>query len=506
MKAPGLSNITVSSGDKPISTNSPNVIGLLVNSKRGIPNKKKFLSTFEQAQTYLGDFSVNSYTMYVLKSLMDFHGANKVWVNRVVGSTAVKATGTLGTDPSDIEFTLESPGADGNNFKVIITKHTLLDEYTVSLYAPVNSVDTLIWTASGLSSDPADVKYLVSYINNNCDWLTLTDSMNSKTTFDALFASGSVTVTFTGGVDSAPIVTDYAGNSANKTGVYAFDSEKSITTLMVPDSTIVVDGASALAQDALVASMVAWCEGKEKVNYVDVVPKDVTADNVKALVIDDWNLDSINAVIYWNWVKILDPLTGVAKLIPPHGTAVGVWNEVDGREGVHKAPANEICKGVIGLQYEDVTEGERGLLNEIGVNPIIALDGFRVYGARMRTTDAEWKYIHVRRTYQMHLSSIIDSSNWIVFTIKDNKTMGTVRRNIENYFRKHDRRLNPSGSLYNKKNPTEAPYYVIVDERNNTGNDGELVIDWGICIVDTNEFVKYRTSQWDGGQETVRVQ
>jgi|GEM_PF-4683203 len=513
MEAPGLVHKEQSSGNKPVQEKSPSVYAVLINSKRGIPNRRKFVTTFEQAQKYLGDFDPSSYTMYVLQQLMVRHKANQVYLNRVVGSAAAKATGTLtettsGVD-NTIEFELQSPGTDGDNFELVITKNPLRDEYEVSLTALMNGDRFEVYGTDGLKSDPNDAKYIPTFLNTNCDWLTVTDNISDKASFDGEFSSvDSVTVTFSGGADDAPKLTDYQGSFSNKTGVYAFDGEGSIRTLLVPDNVNVKDSGDAAAQDQLDTAMVSYVDNKDYMIYVTVTPQGENAQTAKTTILDTWALDSKNLAVYWNWIKVTDPLTGYEKLIPPHGDDAGVWADVDsGEEGVHKAPANESLHGVIGLEFEDVTTGEHKLLNDVGINANIKSNGYRVMGARLRTSDPEWKYIHKRRTYFKHASSIMGSLSWALFEVKDGGSgglYGKITRIINNYFRKEDRRIVPNGSLRNKKNPTEKPYYVVCNNQNNQ-EEGVVNVDWGISIVDTAEVIRVRSRQWDGGAETIIV-
>ena len=70
------------------------------------------------------------------------------------------------------------------------------------------------------------------------------------------------------------------------------------------------------------------------------------------------------------------------RLIPPSGHVAGVWCRTDATRGVHKAPANEVVRGSLGLEVQ-VTKGEQDLLNPIGINCIRSFPGrgIRVWGA-----------------------------------------------------------------------------------------------------------------------------
>jgi hypothetical protein len=57
------------------------------------------------------------------------------------------------------------------------------------------------------------------------------------------------------------------------------------------------------------------------------------------------------AAVYYQWLKITDPLTGNLKLVPPGGYIAGVFARVDTQRGVHKVPANEVVQGALDLEF-----------------------------------------------------------------------------------------------------------------------------------------------------------
>ena len=81
--------------------------------------------------------------------------------------------------------------------------------------------------------------------------------------------------------------------------------------------------------------------------------------------------DSSYAALYYPWIQVMDPATNRPIQIPPSGHMAGVWARNDATRGVHKAPANEVVQGAIGLAYQ-TTKGEQDTLNPDGVNCIRA--------------------------------------------------------------------------------------------------------------------------------------
>jgi hypothetical protein len=105
---------------------------------------------------------------------------------------------------------------------------------------------------------------------------------------------------------------------------------------------------------------------------------------------------------------VSDPLrAGKTHFLPPSGLLAGLYARVDDTRGVHKAPANEIVRGALGLEI-NVTKGEQDMLNPVGVNCIRSFPGrgIRVWGARTLTSDPSWRYISVRRLFNYIEASI----------------------------------------------------------------------------------------------------
>src|SRR6266436_282060 len=93
--------------------------------------------------------------------------------------------------------------------------------------------------------------------------------------------------------------------------------------------------------------------------------------------------------------------------VPPSGHMAGIYARSDSERGVHKAPANEIVRGALGLKYS-ISRAEQDFLNPRGLNCIRNMGdrGIRVWGARTVSSDPSWRYINVRRLFLMVEQSI----------------------------------------------------------------------------------------------------
>ena len=114
-------------------------------------------------------------------------------------------------------------------------------------------------------------------------------------------------------------------------------------------------------------------------------------------------------------------------------TSRGVYSRTDSERGVHKAPANEIVRGALGLKY-NVTQGRAGPAQPEGHQRIRFMSGgIRIWGARTLSSDPSWRYINVRRLFIMVESSIERATQWVVFEPNDHRLWKRVQRTISSF-------------------------------------------------------------------------
>jgi len=292
---------------------------------------------------------------------------------------------------------------------------------------------------------------------------------------------------------------EYVGDTADRTGFAGLEAIENVTMLAVPDlmsayasGAIDMDGVKAVQ-----LAMIAHCElMADRVAILDA-PAGLGAQQVQDWRVDVAGYDSKYAALYWPWVKIMDPVQGAPVMVPPSGHVAGVWARSDDTRGVHKAPANEVLRGVIDLET-NVTRGEHDQLNPIAVNCIRSFpgQGIRIWGARTLSSDPDWRYLNVRRLFNFVEKSILTGTNWVVFEPNDRFLWGAVRRTITMFLR----RVWRSGALFGRT-PEEA-FYVKCDEENNPPENrdaGILTVDVGIAPVKPAEFVVFRISQYSQG-------
>lgn len=296
----------------------------------------------------------------------------------------------------------------------------------------------------------------------------------------------------------APTASEFRGDVSERKGVEGLEVLDDVTMLVVPDLMTTMPGEK-LNLDmvkAVQSMMISHCERMgDRVAVLDA-PPNLTPQEVKKWRMDIAGFDSSYAAMYYPWVKVMDPATEQMVNMPSSGHIAGLWARNDNTRGVHKAPANEVLQGVVGLAYQ-VTKGEQDTLNPIGVNCIRAFPGrgIRVWGARTLSSDPAWRYINVRRLFNYVEKSIENGTQWVVFEPNNRKLWARVSRDVSAFLRMVWR----DGALFGSA-PSEAFYVKCDDELNppESRDLGRLIIEIGLAPVKPAEFVIFRISQWAG--------
>jgi phage tail sheath protein FI len=224
-------------------------------------------------------------------------------------------------------------------------------------------------------------------------------------------------------------------------------------------------------------------------------PDDAIAD-VQAL---RQNFDTRYAAVYYPWLTIPDPMPGnlatIAQTpIPPSGHMLGVYARTDVERGVHKAPANEVVRGITGLRHY-LNKAEQDILNPHPSNINVIRDfrlenrAIRAWGARVMTSDPDYKYVPVRRLLLFIEKSIERNMNWVVFEPNAEPLWARVRLSITGFLTTVWR----NGAL--EGTSTEQAFFVNCDRSTMTQADidnGRLICVIGVAAVKPAEYVIIR--------------
>ena len=206
--------------------------------------------------------------------------------------------------------------------------------------------------------------------------------------------------------------------------------------------------------------------------------------------------DSKYAALYYPWLRVVDPLRSPLSLvreIPPSGHVAGQYAQNDSQFGVHKAPAN-----VPLIWAEDVTvfvdDAVHGILNSGGINAIRPLPGrgLRIFGARTVSSDADWRYVNVRRLMMMIEKAIEVAIQWAVFEPNSTLTRTKLNLTLTNFLLS----LWQRGALMGAA--AEDAFFVKCDDDNNPPEErdqGRLVATIGVAPSRPFEFIILRVGR-----------
>jgi uncharacterized protein len=296
---------------------------------------------------------------------------------------------------------------------------------------------------------------------------------------------------------------EYVGDASERTGFGGLEAVDEITMVSVPDlmgayqrGALDLESVKAVQQ-----AMIDHCELMgDRMAIIDP-PPGLSPQQVKEWRMDLAGYDSKYAALYYPWIKIFDPASGINRFVPPSGHMAGVWARNDNTRGVHKAPANEVVRGAIALETQ-LTRSEQELLNPIGVNCVRSFPGrgIRVWGARTLSSDPAWRYLNVRRLFNYLEESILNGTQWVVFEPNDDALWARIRRTISAFLVMEWRR----GALFGLT-PDEA-FFVKCDRETNPAeaiDAGQVTCQVGIAPVKPAEFVVFQLAQVSGGTSLV---
>jgi phage tail sheath protein FI len=304
-----------------------------------------------------------------------------------------------------------------------------------------------------------------------------------------------------------------AGKGRQRSGLRLLEAIDEIAIVAAPGYTDPMSYEDLLAHCELMGDRMAILDGPERVSDVERLTRvggvsmpakaaKKEGDNSPAEE-DNSGLrprQSDYGTFYVPWLVVRDPLTGELASTPPSGHVAGVWARTDTTRGVHKAPANEPVRGSVDLTYR-VTKVEQDILNPAGVNCIrhFPAEGIRIWGARtLAAGSGEWRYLNVRRLFNMLKESIADGTRWIVFEPNDNLLWKSIRRDVSAFLT----RVWRDGALQGRT-PQEA-FFVKCDEETNPAevrDAGQVVTLIGVAPVKPAEFVVFKISQSAAGGE-----
>ena len=199
-----------------------------------------------------------------------------------------------------------------------------------------------------------------------------------------------------------------------------------------------------------------------------------------------------------HYFAIKKTIDSVKLILPPGGAVAGVYARVDSTRGVWKAPANVSLNRVSApsllidhKDQEDLNVTPTG--KSINAIRTFKGKGVMVWGARtLAGNDNEWRYVPVRRFFNMVEESVKNASVKFVFEPNDANTWIKVKAMIENYLIT----LWRAGAMMGAK-PDDAFFVKIGLGETMTAEDvleGKMIVEIGMAVVRPAEFIILRFS------------
>lgn len=197
--------------------------------------------------------------------------------------------------------------------------------------------------------------------------------------------------------------------------------------------------------------------------------------------------------------KVKQKISDLGIQLTPCSAIAGVYASVDNARGVWKAPANVSLTLVNSTNATITNYDQQGMNVDViagksvnAIRPFIG-KGILVWGARTLDGNSnEWRYISVRRFFNMVEKSVQNSTYWAVFEANDKNTWVKVRAMIENYLILKWK----DGALAGDK-PDDAFFVRVGLGQTMTADDvlnGLMIIEIGMAAVRPAEFIVLKFS------------
>lgn len=234
---------------------------------------------------------------------------------------------------------------------------------------------------------------------------------------------------------------------------------------------------------------------RDVLDELNAVLNSITSDSLK--IKDNFDKNVFDTVPVYR--SIVNEVQKNASLLPTAGCIAGVYAQVDSDRGVWKAPANVSLSSVVGPWIKLDNNQQEDLNVDVNAGKSInALRSFTgkgtlVWGARtLAGNDNEWRYVSVRRFFNMVEKSVKLSTSWAVFEPNDSTTWIRVKAMIENYLTN----LWQAGALAGAT--PGAAFFVNIGLGTTMSQsdilEGRMNIEIGMAVVRPAEFIVLKFS------------
>lgn len=280
-------------------------------------------------------------------------------------------------------------------------------------------------------------------------------------------------------------------------GLATLETVEEISLVAIPDLRRALPSGGSVGEPFLIghAHMLHHCEKMaDRFAVLDAPPLAGETAAVVAALAPDYveqvglNSFALNGALYFPWLRTA-AIDGqeVNRFLPPCGFVAGIYALTDSKEGVHRAPANEVLRDVTRLEHQ-IDDSTHGTLNESGINVLRALPGrgIRIWGARTLSSDPGWRYVPMRRTMLALKKELRFALGWAVFEPDSPDLQRRIAAGVLGYMDG----LFTSGVLAGA-DQSEA-YFVRADDTVNTTEsmaEGQVLAEIGFAPLYPSEFI-----------------
>jgi len=360
------------------------IIAVLGYTERGVPFKKKLVTSWAEFVREFGGLSkLDDFPLYCKHALE--RGA-KLYVVRVVPCTVVgavvtfldvKATGTITSTTKSAVFDAVGVGVGYNGSTITVTASKSGVAGNVDIAVNLKGSDKTSVISNVAAVQNADG---ISALN-----LQLEEAGVKLKTVTEEIPVGSVVLA--GGTTDLSEFTDadFAGDSAAKTGIYAFDDVTDCMRIFnFNRPSVTVDGAIA-----------AYCQGRGDMRARLRVPIGLSDEGIASYINGEGSVNSLYAEYCYTDIEIIDPFNSKAKkTVSGIGFLAGNRATVDVDYGPWFSDAGNRGRmsGILGVSKNYIAPGNKGQfdsLYESGLNAIVVDDALGICYWGNRTSHAD---------------------------------------------------------------------------------------------------------------------
>jgi hypothetical protein len=202
--------------------------------------------------------------------------------------------------------------------------------------------------------------------------------------------------------------------------------------------------------------------------------------------------DSDIGVLLYPWISAPHPSLTRAKSIelPPSGHIAGALARMDLAQGPHRAAANIKLRYAKGLT-QNINDIHLSIFNPEGISAIRSLSGqgIRLFSVRTLSSDAQWRYLPVRRLILALSKTLETALQWVVFESNTAVLRQAVTLSVQTLLNK----LWRIGALAG--GTADEAYRVKCDDDNNpqsSRDQGKFLVEIAVAPSVPFEFIRIR--------------